>query len=145
MTMALEELTGKRDLTFSRWHRENLPDDCSWIDIDSCHYCHYCNSLLALFELVHSPDQDSLEETCRRKVASITDRLGVRAKVPVFKIAYTGLPLEAAAVMRVGHPSIDILNERELVKFIDGIHDCEFCQSRQSGRFKRSRQAKDRG
>ena len=72
--MAQHELTGKRDLTFSAWHRGSVPKDCSWIDIDCCHYCHYCSSLLALFELVRCRPE-SLEEACRHKVAAITERV----------------------------------------------------------------------
>ena len=96
--MPLEEMTGVRDLTFSTWHR-SLPDDCTWIDIDCCHYCRCCHSLLALFELVRSPDEWTLEEACRRKTVAITDRVGLRLGIPVFKIAYTGTPLQSAAVM----------------------------------------------
>jgi hypothetical protein len=133
--MPLEELTGLRDLTFSRWHR-SLPDDCSWIDIDCCHYCRYCNSLLALFELVRSPDEFSLEVRCRQKVASITGRVGYRLQIPVFKIAYTGEPLEAAAVMQVGKPEVLVMQADELAAFINQLHDCEFCRTHGGGRFK---------
>ena len=87
--MPLQEITGTRDLTFSRWHR-SLPHDCTWIDIDCCHYCKYCRSLLALFELVRSPDELSLVESCRRKTVAITERVGLRLGIPVFKIAYSG-------------------------------------------------------
>jgi len=130
-----EELTGTRDLTFSRWHR-SLPRDCTWIDIDSCHYCHYCRSPLALFELVRSADEDSLTESCRRKTASITECIGLRLKIPVFKIAYTGTPLQCAAVMRVGHPDVSIMRPNELARFIDEFHDCDFCRQKRGGRFK---------
>lgn len=133
--MPLEEITGTRDLTFSKWHRSNVTADCSWIDIDCCHYCRYCSSLLALFELVRSPDDDSLTETCRRKVVAITERLGIRAGVPVFKIAYTGEPLRAAAVMQVGDPEIKFMESEELAQFINELHDCEFCKMSRSGRF----------
>ena len=134
--MPLEERTGTRDLTFSRWHR-TLPTDCTWIDIDCCHYCHYCQSLLALFELVRSPDGESLIESCRRKTASITERVGIGLKIPVFKIAYTGSPLESAAVMRVGRPEVQILSPDELASFIECLHDCEFCRKHRGGRFRK--------
>jgi hypothetical protein len=130
-----EEITGTRDLTFSTWHR-TLPHDCTWIDIDSCHYCHYCNSLLGLFELVRSPDRSSLVDSCRRKVAAITERIGFRLKLPAFKIAYTGSPLEAAAVMRIGQPNVLTVEPHELARFINELHDCEFCQQHRGGRFK---------
>ena len=136
--MPLQELTGVRDLTFSRWHR-SLPDDCTWIDIDSCHYCRYCNSLLALFELVRSQDEWSLVEDCRRKTASITRRVGIRLGIPAFKIAYTGEPLMHAAVMEVGRPQVDLMTADELGRFIDNLHNCEFCRQYAGGRFKRDR------
>ncbi len=133
--MPHEERTGTRDLTFSRWHR-TLPHDCSWIDIDSCHYCHYCQSLLALFELVRSPDEESLVDSCRRKAASITERIGLGLRIPVFKIAYTGSPLQSAAVMRIGRPDVQIMQPDELAAFIDAIHDCSFCREKRGGRFR---------
>jgi len=135
--MSLEEITGTRDLTFSTWHRSHLPPDCTWIDIDCCHFCHYCNSLLALFELVRSPDEASLIESCRRKAASITERVGLGLGIPVFKIAYAGAPLRSAAVMRVGCPQVRVMQLGELARMIDEIHDCEFCRQHQGGRFKR--------
>jgi hypothetical protein len=132
--MALKELTGSRDLTFSTWHR-SLRHDCSWIDIDCCHYCYYCNSLLALFELVRSRDEFSLEEACRRKVAAITERVGSALDVPVFKVAYTGDPLKHAAVMQVGKPEITVMQPEKLAQFINDLHDCEFCRQHGQGRF----------
>ncbi|MCB9926417.1 MAG: hypothetical protein H6822_29995 [Planctomycetaceae bacterium] len=133
--MPLEEITGTRDLTFSRWHR-SLPADCSWIDIDCCHYCQYCNSLLALFELVRCPDETDLAESCRRKIAAITERVGRRLEIPVFKIAYTGEPLQAAAVMRVNESKVLVMQPSELARFINQLHDCEFCRRHRGGRFK---------
>ncbi len=133
--MTLEERTGIRDLTFSRWHRQDVPSDCSWIDIDCCHYCHYCHSLLGFFELVHSSDDAYLLETCRRKPAAITHRVGARCQVPVFKVAYTGDPLRAAAVQRLGQPEVRVHSPAELASFIDKLHDCEFCRRHRGGRF----------
>ena len=135
--MALKEITGVRDLTFSKWHRKNLPDDCSWIDIDCCHYCKHCLSLLALFELVRSPDEWSIEDVCRRKRAFITERVGFRLDIPVFKIAYTGEPMRLAAVMRMGKPAIEVMSVEQLAEWIDRLHDCEFCRRHKNGRFKR--------
>ena len=135
--MPLEEITGQRDLTFSAWHR-GLPADCTWIDIDCCHYCRYCTSLLALFELVRSPDRWSLEESCRRKVVAIAERVGLRAGIPVFKVAYTGAPLQAAAVIRVGEPAVTVMSAEQLAQWIDRLHDCEFCRRHAGGRFKRA-------
>ena len=133
--MPLEEITGTRDLTFSRWHR-SLPADCTWIDIDCCHYCHYCNSLLALFELVRCTDELVLVERCRRKSAAITERLGIKAEIPVYKIAYTGTPLQRAAVMQLGNPEVLIMQNDELARFIARIHDCKFCREHCGGRFR---------
>lgn len=133
--MSLEERTGTRDLTFSRWHRSHVPSDCSWIDIDCCHFCRYCNSLLALFELVRSEDEAELEVTVRRKVAAITERVGIRLGIPVFKIAYAGEPLSAAAVIRAGKPGVRVLTASELAHFIDELHDCAFCRQHRNGRY----------
>lgn len=132
--MPLEEITGTRDLTFSTWHR-TLPPDCTWIDIDCCHYCRYCSSLLALFELVRSPDAESLAEACLRKPAAITERLAIRLAIPAYKVAYTGTPLAAAAVMRLGETTVQVLTAHQLAQFIDEIHNCAFCRSHRNGRF----------
>ena len=134
--MALEEQTGLRDLTFSTWHR-SLPPDCTWIDIDCCHYCRYCHSLLGLFELVRSPDRESLVDACQRKVAAITERVAIRLNIPAFKIAYTGTPLQSAAVMRIGQPKVLVVQPAELARFINELHDCEYCRRYQGGRFGR--------
>lgn len=134
--MSLQEITGERDLTFSDWHRPpTLPEDCSWIDIDCCQFCKYCQSPLALIELTKCSDRDDLESRCRRKVASMTERIGIKLGIPVFKIAHWGVPLEVAAIQRVGRPEIVIYNSEKLAKFIDRIHDCDFCHQHRSGRF----------
>lgn len=132
--MPLEERTGTRDLSFSRWHR-TLPDDCTWIDIDCCHFCHYCGSLLAVFELVHGPDEESLIEVCRRKSATITERIGLRLGIPAFKVAYTGDPLNAAAVIELGTNRKHLMLADELAEFINDIHNCDFCRRHRGGRF----------
>ena len=113
-----------------------MPDDCSWIDIDCCHYCKYCWSLLALFELVRCQDAESLEATCQRKTASITERVGLRLQIPVYKISYRGEPLKMAAVQLVGKPEVTVMTPDQLAEFIDSIHDCEFCRKNRGGRFK---------
>lgn len=133
--MSLREITGERDLTFSEWHRNHLPEDCSWIDIDCCQFCKYCQSPLALIELTKCCDRDDLEERCRRKVAAITERIGIKLNIPVFKIAHWGVPLELAAIQRVGQPEIVLYDVEGLTEFIDRLHDCEFCREHRSGRF----------
>jgi hypothetical protein len=135
--MTLDEITGQRDLTFSRWHR-NLPTDCTWIDIDCCHYCHYCHTPLALFELVRVDCGLSMVDACRRKVASITHRVGVRLGVPVYKIAYVPKEpegIQAAAIMRVGHPEIKKVTAEGLATFVNAVHDCQWCHAHSGGRF----------
>ena len=133
--MPLEERTGVRDLTFSRWHRGALPRDVSWIDIDSLHYCKYCLEPLGLFELVRSDAPDFLEEDCRRKVATMTERVGVRLGIPAFKIAYCGNPLQMAAVQTVGRFPVDVCHPAKLARFINDLHDCAFCRQHRGGRF----------
>ena len=138
--MSLQEITGLRDLTYSHWHRTEVREDCSWVDIDSCHYCKYCLSILCFFELVRSPDEYSLEEVCRRKVASMTERVGIRVGVPSFKIAYTGTPLSGAAVMKLGQHDIWRRTPAQLAQFIDELHNCAFCRERRNGRWSAARQ-----
>lgn len=132
--MSLEERTGFRDMTFSKWHR-TLPADCTWIDIDCCQFCHYCGSLLAVFELVRSPDEDSLLDVCLRKQSAITERVGLQLGIPAFKVAYTGDPLDAAAVIELGTNRKHLMFADELGEFINGLHDCNFCRRHRGGRF----------
>lgn len=87
--MSMHERTGQRDLTYSRWHRSVSTARflgalraaaLTAIDVDWCEVCCYCNEPLALIETQES----------RRgpKKAHITTKLGERAEIPVFSVAY---------------------------------------------------------
>jgi hypothetical protein len=73
------ERTGKRDLTYSLWHR-TLGDDISMIDIDSVEYCNRCLEPLALIE--------TAIDTGQHKYAYITRRLAEKLGVPAFIVLY---------------------------------------------------------
>jgi hypothetical protein len=77
--LARYEITGKRDLTYSGWHR-TLPDDIAMIDIDSLEWCHRCREPLALVE--------TARYTGRGKVASVTARLAAKAGIPAYIVWY---------------------------------------------------------
>lgn len=120
------ENTGKRDLTYSRWHR-TLPDHCTWVDIDSVHYCNNCGSLLSMFELAQCSHSADLKDKCRQKVASVTERAANLCEIPSYKIAYTNSM--DSAVQRLGQRDIEIVSEAGLRKFITQMHDnCAFCR-----------------
>lgn len=80
--MSLREKYGERDLTYSRWHRPpNLPEDISYIDIDSCEYCDRCKAPLALVELVIDVGQ-------KFKNTTVTTHLARLANIPAWLVFY---------------------------------------------------------
>jgi len=81
--MSQQERYGERDLTYSKWHRPpNLPDDISYIDIDSCEYCDRCKEPLALVELAQDVGQPF-------KPTTVTVNLARKADRPAWLVLYT--------------------------------------------------------
>jgi hypothetical protein len=62
------ELTGRRDLTFSAWHRRRFGDDASAIDVDLVGYCTRCARPLYAIEATRREDKSTriLVELARR-------------------------------------------------------------------------------
>lgn len=50
------EITGKRDLTMHLWHRDHLPKECSFMDVDGSECCPACKTWLFLLEFTQSKD-----------------------------------------------------------------------------------------
>lgn len=73
------ELTGKRDMAYSKWHR-TLGDDITMIDIDSVEYCDICLEPLALVETAHGWQLN--------KVADVTRRMAEKLGVPCYIVLY---------------------------------------------------------
>ena len=64
--MSLKERYGKRDLTYSSWHRpesisrfleKRYAYNLDFIDLDAIEYCHFCKEPLALIELAQDVGQ----------------------------------------------------------------------------------------
>lgn len=63
-----QEQTGKRDLTFSNWHRERLGDEATAIDVDLVGYCNGCTVPLYVIESTRVEHKSTvvLNEVSRR-------------------------------------------------------------------------------
>jgi hypothetical protein len=77
--MSRHERTGKRDLTFSAWHR-TLRDDLTYVDIDKCGYCTRCKDPLYLAEIAY--------DTGAYKTATVTRNLAIKAGIPALVVLY---------------------------------------------------------
>ena len=87
--MSMHERTGKRDLTYSAWHRpESLKQylgnyqaqQLHVIDIDWCEYCPRCYMPLALIETQHGDRPP--------KRAYVTERLAQLLGIPLWSVSY---------------------------------------------------------
>lgn len=87
--MSNNERTFKRDLLYSQWHRpdstkryigKRLATLLKQIDIDWCEACYWCDEPVTLIETQKSKNGP--------KSASITSKLGIRADLPVYSVAY---------------------------------------------------------
>jgi hypothetical protein len=87
--MSGEERTGKRDLTYSKWHRRATmsayigrwrAENVSMIDIDCCEYCWACGEPLALVETQRSNSGP--------KEARVTSSLAVLAGIDAYSVSY---------------------------------------------------------
>lgn len=80
--MSQDERWGKRDLTYSRWHRSpNLPNDCTYCDVDGMEYCAVCKEPLVLVETAVDIRQDD-------KDTRPMERLAERANLPAWLVLY---------------------------------------------------------
>lgn len=82
--MSRYERTGKRDLTFSHWHRMALPDATTAIDVDLLEYCRECHAPLCLIEATREGDHP--------KPTIVTRELARAAGIPALLVRYTPGP-----------------------------------------------------
>lgn len=75
------EVTGERDLGFSRWHRETLPTSWAMLDIDVAGYCRDCHSFLYVAETALDTGQSHKDFAMTKVVAEALD-------VPGYVILY---------------------------------------------------------
>lgn len=75
------EITGNRDLAFSRWHRENCPDHWSLIDVDFLGFCKKCSEPIAIIEHARDVGQTFKAFTATRKLA-------LAAGIPALLVLY---------------------------------------------------------
>ena len=78
------ERTGRRDLTYSSWHRGIEPytqSDLPYVDLDAVEYCRKCDEPLALVELAQDVGQEFKATTVMRKLAA-------KAGLPAYLVFY---------------------------------------------------------
>lgn len=75
------EKYGKRDLTYSAWHRQQA-DHLTYIDLDGLEYCQQCRAPLALIETARDVGQPFKATIVMRKLAE-------QARVPAALLFYT--------------------------------------------------------
>jgi predicted Ser/Thr protein kinase len=82
--MPRHERFGKRDLTYSAWHRSIEPEgenSLPYVDIDAVEYCPACREPLALIETAEDVGQDF-------KPTIVMQRLAARAGLPAYLVLY---------------------------------------------------------
>lgn len=120
--MSLHERYGERDLTFSRWSRENLPEDWAWIDIDHCAYCKTCCEPLYLIELARDVGQSWKATTITRRVANALE-------IPALLVFY-GPEMTTVRVKRIAPNFTDLtepLSPDVLIEWIRRCRDEHVC------------------
>lgn len=79
--MSMHERYGRRDLTYSSWHR-TLHPSLHWIDIDAVEYCAVCKEPLVVIETAQDVGQAFKPTTVLRNVAR---RMGVPGYLVFYK------------------------------------------------------------
>jgi len=137
--VSLKERYGKRDLTYSRWHRPKSISrfldnqhayNLDFIDLDAIEYCYFCKEPLALLELAKDVGQS-------HKSTVVCCNLANRANLPAYLVFYTSENGDIAQfrVCQVAPAFEDygILTPREYAGLLQGFRedhypDCERCQ-----------------
>lgn len=78
--MMNRERYGTRDLTYSRWHREQ-GNHLTYVDIDSVEYCRMCKQPLALIETGQDVGQSY-------KCMTVTRNLARMSHLPAYLVLY---------------------------------------------------------
>ena len=76
------EITGRRDLTYSRWRRQVSGYDLTYVDVDACEYCCDCFTPLALIET-------AIDRGREYKSTRVMRRLAEMAGIPAYRVFYT--------------------------------------------------------
>lgn len=143
--MSTNERTGKRDLTYSAWHRAgnlakhlepvfaHIADHrartraalvaasrCTMIDVDGVEYCSACSTPLALIELKH--------EKASTKTTTVLEHLGELALLPVYLVEYFTDVDGAISGYRVAlrypeHEAPGLMTPNDYARFVLGIHE----------------------
>ena len=126
--MSREERTGKRDLTFSQWHR-SLPDFCTAIDLDFLEYCQQCREPLALIEIAQG-------HYATPKPTTVLRMLAVKANIRAYLVMYDlngTAPHGLASTMRLQRifpdkSDIRTMDVEAVGKLIARLHTAHRCQ-----------------
>ena len=96
--MSLEEKSGRRDLSYSKWHRPDsigrfvggkaAANRLSMFDIDAVELCAECNEPLAIFELVQDHGQPMRKSTYWLEACA--RRMEVEAYLVFYRVAEDG-------------------------------------------------------
>lgn len=143
--MSSEERTGRRSLSYSRWHRPSsirkyvgvlTAARLALIDIDGCEYCVLCRAPLALIETVRGRTP---------KGAPVTALLAKLARIEAYSVAYvleatpeccpscgqetTNPDIELFAVRQLQPPSewVRAMSPQEYADFLCGLRDGHLC------------------
>lgn len=132
--MSAKERTGKRDLTYSGWHRVasirryglSARDAArlGMIDVDACEYCACCGEPLALIETQVSDGKP--------KQAPVTARLAALAGIPAYSVSIVFGDQEVIAFFRVQriqpeHPLIQVMLPHEYAGWLLAMRDNHLC------------------
>ena len=126
--MSREERTGKRDLTFSQWHR-SLPDFCTAIDLDFLEYCQQCREPLALIEIAQG-------HFSIPKPTTVLRMLAVKANIRAYLVMYElnkQAPHGLSTTMRLQRifpdkSDIRTMDVEAVGKLIARLHTAHRCQ-----------------
>lgn len=117
------ELTGRRDLTFSAWHRRRFGDDATALDVDLVGYCDACRAPLYAIE------STTAENKSTRILVELASRLGC----PALLVRYSAdgdelVELRAHYARPIDGRRTFVGHEAELVELLLGLratHRCE--------------------
>jgi hypothetical protein len=135
--VSMHERTGKRDLTYSAWHR---PDriraylgprraaQLTVIDIDWCEYCAVCREPVALIETARD---DRGNRTV--KPATVTFKLAKKAAVPAYVVLYSAAgegvdaSLKDFRVQQAGQTGWVAMSPSQYAEFLWSLHESHRC------------------
>ena len=118
--MVKPEHTGKRDLTFHRWHR-TLPPDCYMVDLD-CIEWRSEKGIVALIELArHTAIVYKKKFQCK-----IIKELATKAQIPAYLVLYNGdltyfEVYDLLSANKVTECDKQIMNQKEFRVFIQKL------------------------